>query len=276
MIPIGIFTKTFQRNSLVEVLQAVQENGYECVHFNFSSVGLASLPEEIPRLYIDEIKATQLKFDLPFVGVSATFNMAHPDQAIRSKGLLSLSAIAQSCAKLNIPMISLCTGSRNIKNKWAYHPENESRSAWLDMLETMQKAIAIAEEHDVYLGIEPEASNIVNNIAKAKRLLQEMQSDRLRIILDIANLFVSSDDLQIKALIEDAIQTLGDSVSMVHAKDRNEAGDFVAPGMGIIPFDFLVEQLDKAKIACPIVAHGFHESSASTVSRYLKSIKDYE
>ena len=53
----------------------------------------------------------------------------------------------------------------------------------------MREALQIADEHRVTLGVEPEVSNVVDSARKARRLLDEMQSPRLKIIMDVANLF---------------------------------------------------------------------------------------
>lgn len=272
MKPIGIFAKTFQRDSLPELLQAVKSQGFDLIQFNMSCVGLPSLPDHIPAATIAEIQQALAETDLQMVGLSATFNMGHSDPKVREAGLQSLEVLAQAAARMENPLLSLCTGSRHPLDKWAFHPENTSPAAWLGMCRTMEKALVIAEQHNVFLGIEPELGNIVSNAPKAQQLLDEMNSDRLKVILDPANLFEEEPVIQIKRLIDEAIDLLAPYIAMTHAKDRDGVGDFRAPGQGIIPFDYFVQQLAAAGVTAPMVAHGFGEEEVPEVAGFLRGL----
>jgi len=87
--------------------------------------------------------------------------------------------------------VTLCTGTRDRENMWLAHPENRLPEAWADLLETMQGALAAAAETGMALAIEPEHANVVSDAGRARALLDALQAgDRLRIILDPANLWV--------------------------------------------------------------------------------------
>lgn len=269
MTPIGIFAKTFQRDSLFEILQAVKEQGFELIQFNMSCVGLPSMPAHIPAGTITEIQEALAETGLQMVGLSATFNMGHSDLEVRQNGLQSLEVLAQAAPVMGTELLSLCTGSRHPLDKWAFHPDNTSPAAWLDMCQTMEKALTIAEQYQVNLGIEPELGNIVSNAPKALQLWQEMKSDRLKVILDPANLFEEASLTQVKNLMDEAIDLLAPYIAMTHAKDRDGAGGFAAPGQGIIPFDYFVQRLTAAGVNAPMVAHGFGEAEVSAVAGFL-------
>lgn len=272
MIQKGIFAKTFARSSVQEVLEAVKMNNFSVAQFNFACVGLASMPDTIPESIIKEIKVAKLATGINFVGLSGTFNMAHPEKAVREEGLKKLEVLAEACSSLNIHLISLCTGSRDAQDKWKHHPENQSKEAWTDMMNSMEKALLIGEKFDLQLGIEPELANVVDSPSKAKQLLSDFNSSRLKIILDPANLFEQAKIPKIKYLIEEALDLLAPALVMVHAKDRNIEGAFVPPGRGIIPFGFFIEKLKELNFKGSLVAHGFSESDVFAVSKYLDSI----
>jgi sugar phosphate isomerase/epimerase len=52
------------------------------------------------------------------------------------------------------------------------------------MLAAMQEALETAEEHGVMLAFEPEISNVVDSAEKGRRLLDEMCSPRLKVVMD--------------------------------------------------------------------------------------------
>lgn len=268
---IGIFSKTFQREDIGKVLGAISRCGYRSAHLSFESAGLESLPNKISDKKIGEIKGAQDSFKVYLTSASGTFNMAHPDPKVIEDGLSRLNVIAEACSKLSIPLISLCSGTLNPKDKWAPHPDNSTKEAWSTMLKTMEKAVKISEKHKVSIGIEPELTNIVSSPKKAYKLISELRSDRAKVILDPANLFELASPEEAKSIIHSALDLLNSSIAMVHAKDRNRAGDFVLPGGGVVPFEWLINELRTRKLNVPLVAHGFEESKAKSVLIYLKS-----
>ena len=100
-----------------------------------------------------------------------------------------LQVLAKAAKAMDIPVITLCTGTRDPVDKWHEHPDNNLPDAWSDLCTAMEQALTIADEYDLMLGIEPELANVVNSAYKASRLIKEMASPRLRIIFDPANLF---------------------------------------------------------------------------------------
>ena len=121
--------------------------------------------------------------------VSGTFNMIHPDPAQRADGLRRLAVLAAACGALGTRLITLCTGTRDPEDMWRRHPANDTPDAWRDLLASLEVALAAAERHDVFLGVEPEVANVIDSAAKARRLLDELRSPRLKIVMDPANLF---------------------------------------------------------------------------------------
>ncbi|MGO8506376.1 TIM barrel protein, partial [Rhizobium leguminosarum] len=83
----------------------------------------------------------------------------------------------------------LCTGTRDPIDQWTAPAANDTPEAWRDLLDAMGAALEIAERYDVDLGIEPELANVVNSAEKAYRLIAELKSPRIKIVLEPANLF---------------------------------------------------------------------------------------
>lgn len=185
---LGIFAKTFPGTDPLSVLSAVRDSGYAATQFNLACCGLPSMPDAVPGSVIKAIEAAAETTGISLVALSGTYNMAHPDISVRQAGLRQLAVVIETAAALSIPLVTLCTGTRNPQDQWAHHPDNTDPSAWADMATEMAKALALAEKHGVDLGIEPEQANIVTSAEDAKRLIVEMGSKRLRIVLDPANL----------------------------------------------------------------------------------------
>lgn len=272
MISLGIFAKTFSGTILQNRIISMKSAGFKLAHFNMACVGMEPMPAEIPHTIIQEIQQTLQEAEVSLCGISATYNMAHPDKSVRENGLKRLDVLARHAKEIGTDFISLCTGTRDPMDKWKYHPDNSSPEAWKDMRQSMEKALLLAEKYDLRLGIEPEHANIVSNASQARQLLADMQSPHLGIILDPANLFERATIEEIKSRIDQALDLLADHLFMAHAKGRDAQGNFVAAGKGIIPFDYFIKQLQLANFQGPLVAHGLDEREAKEVHQILRRL----
>jgi sugar phosphate isomerase/epimerase len=269
---LGIFAKTFTAQGAGPVFRAVRAAGFDAAQFNMACVGLASMPVGISPEIISEIAAAAQAEGVSISAVSATYNMAHPDPSVRADGLRKLSVMLPAAKAMGTRLVTLCTGTRNALDQWAWHRDNATPEAWDDMRAEMAKALALAEAHGVDLGIEPELGNVVCNAAQAKRLIGEMSSKRLRVVLDPANLFEVEAEPKRRAILASAITLLADHLAMAHAKDRDVAGHFVAAGTGVIDFPFFLNTLRDVGFNGPVITHGLTEAEAPQVARYLKSV----
>lgn len=273
---LGIFAKTFSPAPLPDILDAVAASGLRAVHFNMACAGLPSLPGDISPALTAQIRAEMAARQLAMVGVSGTYNMIHPDPAQRAEGLRRLAVLAAACRPMGANLITLCTGTRNPNNQWRYHPDNATPAAWRDLTTELAKALALAQRYDLTLGIEPELSNVVDSAAKAQTLLAEMQSDRLKIIIDPANLFPAGTLSRQHQILDDAFDRLGTDIVVAHAKDiarDGQAGDLAA-GTGQLDFAYYLAKLRDIGFGGPVVMHGLTANQVPQTVQFLQNLLD--
>lgn len=273
MIPIGIFAKTFPRSTLDETLEAVSAHGINLVQFNMSCAGLASLPDAIDPSTTARIRAALSVRELEMAAVSGTFNMIHPDEAIRQNGLQRLSVLASACAAMGTNVITLCTGTRDPEDMWRRHPQNDSADAWQDLLTTMVTALRVAEDCGVTLAFEPEVSNVVDSAVKGRKLLDEMRSPHLRVVMDAANLFHPGDLRRMQHIIDEAFDLLGGDMILAHAKDLSRDGEagHEAAGQGVLDYDHYVAKLAALPREVPLILHSLTEAQVDSSIAFLRS-----
>lgn len=259
---IGIFAKTFERSSLDAVLDAVVAHGIPQVQFNLSCAGLPNMPVELNDAEARLIGAAHSERGVTMAAVSGTFNMIHPDVAQRQDGLRRLEVIAEACDALGTSVITLCTGTRDPDNMWRRHPDNDSPEAWSDLVSSMTTAVTIAEQYGVTLGVEPEVANVIDSAKKARRLLDEIGSHHLKIVLDGANLFHAGALPRMDEILTEAIDLLGEDIVMAHAKDLSHDGDagHDAAGTGLLDYDVYLAGLQRVGFTGPLVLHALTES----------------
>lgn len=268
---LGIFARTFARSNLEETLDAVQAHGLSQVQFNMMCAGLDPLPNTIPPSVCDRVRNAMTARELTMAAVSGTYNMAHPDNSKRQSGAQRLGALAQVCSFLGTSVITLCSGTRDEHNMWRYHPANGTKQAWTDMLGSMESAVTLAEENDVVLVVEPEVSNVVDSAEKAKRMLGEIQSEHLKIVIDAANLFPTGTLDRQQEILDSAFQLLGEHIIMAHAKDlkADGAAGHEAAGTGLLDYDHYIALLRGISFNGPLIMHSLEESQVADATSFL-------
>lgn len=268
---LGIFAKTFPGSDPAGVLTAAAAAGFDGVQYNMACSGMASMPASIPAAAAAEVAEAARRAGQRLFAVSGTYNMAHPDPRVRADGLARLDVLAGACAALGTDLVTLCTGTRDAEDPWRRHPENDTAEAWRDMLASFEGAVAISERRGVLLGVEPELANVISSASAARRLLDELRADCIRIVLDPANLFETAGGGERRRLVEEAVDLLGDRIVMAHAKDRSADGGFATAGRGVIDFDHFLATLRRAGFDGPLVTHGLAAAEAAGVAAFLRS-----
>lgn len=269
---LGVFAKTFAGTHPDIVLAAAHNAGFSTVQYNMACSGLSSLPEKIAPATAQEARAAASRHGVSIAAVSATYNMIHPDLAVRQAGRRAFAAIAGAAVAMGTRLLTLCTGSRDAKDQWRWHAGNATPEAWRDLVDEFAAILPIAELHAVDLGVEPELANVISDAKTARKLIDEIGSPRIRIVLDPANLFEVETEARRAAIIEAAVDLLADRIALAHAKDRFADGGFAPAGRGVVDFPRFIAALRAAGFDGDLVAHGISEAEAPEVARYLQGI----
>ena len=269
---IGIFAKTFVRPTLAETLDAVAQHGIHDVQFNLACAGVPSMPDQIEPALAATIRHELAARGIHMAAVSGTFNIIHPDVEQRRAGMRRLRVLTAACHDLGTEVITLSTGTRDPENMWRRHLDNDTPDAWRDMIAALHEMVQIAEEHAVTLAFEPEVSNVVDSAVKGRRLLDEIGSPRLRVVMDGANLFHTGELPRMREILEEAFALLGDDIVLAHAKDLSRDGDagHEAAGTGLLDYDLYLSLLRRAGYRGPLILHALAEEQVDSCVAFLR------
>jgi sugar phosphate isomerase/epimerase len=268
----GIFAKTFNRPTLGSLFDAIAKEGIGSIQFNFSCVGLPTLPEQIDTSLAEQIRSEAKNHNLTLSAISGTFNLIHPDVRVRQDGLRRLRELAKACARMGVPVITLCTGTRDPENMWRRHPQNDLPDAWSDLRTSLSEALTIAEANQITLAIEPEPGNVVASARKGWLLLDELKSPRLKIVMDAANLFEAEDLPRMREVLDEAFDLLGKDIIIAHAKDVRADGELrhLAAGKGVLDYDHYLSLLKACGFAGPLILHELKETEVAESVAFLR------
>jgi sugar phosphate isomerase/epimerase len=267
---IGIFAKTFSRPTIEGLFQAIASYEIYSVQFNMSCAGCETFPGKISSDLVERIVDATEQATVGLAALSGTFNMAHPDPAVRRDGLEKFKILCEVAARLHIPVVTLCTGTRDPVNMWKWHPDNDSKEAWKDMMQSIESALVAAEKNNLILAFEPESENVANSASRARKLLNELQNSRLRVIIDPANLI--SPGCNQKEVLNQAFNLIRDAIVIAHAKDRNNDFRACAAGKGILDFEHYLRCLKEIGFTGPLIMHGLEEEDVRFSREFLERI----
>lgn len=271
-IQLGIHVGAFPRATLEQSLDAVLDHGLKYVHLSLKSPGMAHESDAIDPLAAAGAARVLVETGLRVASLSGTFNMAHPDPSVRQRGLAWLADLAPLAEHFRAPVISLCTGTRNVDSLWRGHPENQTPEAWRDFTDTLEKALELAGRYEVLLGIEPEPANVVESAQKARRLLDEYSSPYLKIIFDPANVAGPHSAGNPTAAIDEGFDLLGPDIVLAHAKELSPDGTAggLPPGAGVIDWRHVFDRLRQAGFDGCVVLHSLRESDVPAAVQFLQ------
>ncbi len=265
---IGICTTDFDRCPIDELFGKIHAMGFACVQLAFATVqeclfvptGQCEIPFSLPDGVAEQITRAASKHNIRIVCVNGTFNMAHPDPAVRQDSAIKFRGFAKAVKAIGCDRVSLCTGTRNADDLWRADPQNTTDAAWADMFEVMKALVQTAEAEGLTLLVEQEASNVVCTPERARKLMDDIGSDRLKMVMDCANLFHAGEARRenVQKVIGHAFDVFGADVRLAHGKDilAGPGLDFCGAGDGIVDFSYMLSRLKQAGYQGDMVLHG--------------------
>lgn len=262
---LGTMARTYRRSSLEAIVDQACADGMKAMQLNLANAGLESLPASLDEPVARRIGDVFRDRGLHLAAVGGTFNAVHPAKEERSEGVRRVGLIARQAQAFGADTLTLCTGTRNPDYMWGFHPDNSRPDAWTDMIDTFKRLIDVTEGSGVMLVFEPEVVNVVDTSEKARRLLDEVASPRLKVLIDPANLINHENIGDTTSVIENAFRLLAADIHMAHAKDivpAEPGADHprrVAPGTGRIDWPCYLRLLVENGFTGSLIMHDLDE-----------------
>jgi sugar phosphate isomerase/epimerase len=270
-VKLGVFARIFRRDSPDAVAAAVAAAGFDLIQLNLNSFGWPTVPDAA-TVDLTPVRAAFERHGITIWGLSATYNMTHPDPAHRDRSTEAAAAMLARAGELGVEAVTLCTGTRDPDDMWRAHPDNTSAAAWRDMRAAFDVLIPAAAAGGVRLGVEPESGNVVRDAPAARRLLDELGADarHVGIVFDPANLLTPATLDREREILTAAADLLGEAVICAHAKDVVESG-YAAAGYGGLDYDLVARILRGLPRPVPLVIQDAAEDDIARVRTFLQA-----
>jgi len=261
---LGIFARTFRRDTPEEVAEAVARAGYALGHWNFAAIGRATLAGDVDSALVGAVRRAFDRAGVGIPSVSATYNLIHPDAGLRAAQTAQAVRLIGLAPDLGAEVVTLCSGTRDPDDIWRAHPRNLATDAWADLRRTLDVLLEAAGRAGVRLGIEPETGNVIRDARRAARLLAELGPGApAGIVLDPANLLSPATITRQPEILAEAVDLLGPSVIGVQAKDVVASGS-AAAGAGLMDYPEVFRQLARLP-PVPVIVQDAAEDDAARV-----------
>ena len=274
MATLGLLSREFPSDSLNSNLEAIAATDAGAVQFDLASAVGDTFPTELSEATLQTISRGFSDRQLILAALSGTYNMIDPDPRARAVGAEGLNRVIAWAPRLGTDVVTLCTGSRDPNSMWQRHPGNDTPEAWADLLVQIEKAVRVAEECGVALGVETEIGNTINTVSKARRLLDEVKSPRLKIVMDGANIFQGGQLPKMREVLDEAFELLGPDIVLAHAKDLDKDGEagHVAAGRGRLDYPYYMDLMQKSGFAGSIILHALKPDEAKDRLAFVRSV----
>lgn len=233
-----------------ERIADVHDLGFACGHLalskvikEFSTADEALMPGL--AMYIRNVFARS-QVDIAVLG--CYLNLANPEPEQLRKITNRYMAHIRFASWLGCGVVGTETGAPNTAYK--YEPACHEEQALQTFITNLRPVVKYAEQMGVVMAIEPVWNHIVYNPKRARRVLDEIASPNLQIILDPVNLLDISNYQEQEAIVQEAIDVLGPDVAVVHLKDyRPMDGKLEAMGcgLGIMKYDAVLQFIKERK-----------------------------
>ena len=247
---LGIRLHDTKKLPFEERIANVHELGFACGHLAPGKV-ITEFPTTDEALtpglamYMKNVFAKN-QVDVAVLG--CYLNLANPNPEQLAKITHRYMAHIRFASWLGCGVVGTETGAPN--ETYTAVPECHGEEALQTFITNLRPVVKYAEQMGVVMAIEPVWKHIVYNPARARRVLDEINSPNLQIILDPVNLLDYCNYKDQVAIVDEAIDLLGPDVAMVHLKDfipEDEKLRSVGCGLGQMDYTSILKFMKERK-----------------------------
>ena len=151
----------------------------------------------------------------------------------------------------------------------------DTEEAYQRVLGTFKELTKEAEECGVCIAIEGVHCFVINTPQKMKRLVDDLNSDNVKVIFDPVNYLNIHNYQKQDEIINDTFDLLNDIICVIHAKDfivENDIFKSVKPIEGLLNYKLIFEKMKEYNLDIPIICEEINEEEASVAFEKLEKL----
>ena len=277
MIQFGLRLHDAEKLPLEEQLKTVKGQGFSCVHLALSRIqGMTADPSALTPGYARYLKHAFDNAGLDVAVLGNYLNLATPDPEALKKNQEKYTAHLRFASLLGAGVVGTETGNPNVDYK--YDPEkSHSDEALETFITNLRPVVKDAERFGVMMAIEPVWRHIVYSPARARQVLDAIDSPNLGIIFDPVNLLDESNVDTREEVFNEAMTLLEKEIMVIHIKDfKKETGvtTCMAAGLGDMDYAPILKFAKKKKPFIHATLENTKPDNARQALEYLRQIEE--
>ena len=151
----------------------------------------------------------------------------------------------------------------------------DTEEAYQRVFETLKELTKEAEKYGVAIAVEGVHCFVINTPQKMKRLVDDLNSDSVKVIFDPVNYLNIHNYQKQDEIINDTFDLLGDKVCVIHAKDfvvDNGVFRAVKPSDGLLNYELIFEKMKEYNLDIPVICEEITDSDAIVAFRKLEKM----
>ncbi|HHU78782.1 MAG: sugar phosphate isomerase/epimerase family protein [Caldicoprobacterales bacterium] len=214
---VGVVSRSFPHLKNRDIAEFLSRNNFRWTELCFSSIDakywvyngrsdLSTLTDERAAELISDYR----KSNVEVVSIGVFTNLLEPDEQELAENLAYFEAHMRIAGRNKIPYVAtecgFIPGRRGIC-------ADTYEADFQRLLKSLKWLTNKAEEYDVVVALEPCVLDVVPSAKRMRDLIEQVESDRLKVLLDPANLIANSSE-------EDMFHYLAPHIAYFHGKDR--------------------------------------------------------
>ena len=210
---------------------------------------------------------------IPLIG--AYFNPVHPDEQKIKNGIAVFRDYLRLAKTFGCDTVGSETGSYN-GDKWTYHPKNRTDEALDRVVSVFSELCDYAKDFGAYVGMEGAFGHVCYDVKMLERTVRSIGRDNIKIIFDLYNYLDASNVDRMYDILDEGIDTFGDSICVFHIKDCviSANGSLKQCGVGKGIFDYS-RILPRIKNVCPDAELVFEGTTGEDIPYAIRHIKQF-
>lgn len=262
----GIRGHDVRANGLSNMDTVCKESGIEYIQ-----LVLEKSIEDFPQGAYSPEYAQKIKDELPNTKIAilgSYINPSDPNEETLRESIEKFKEKIRYATVLNPIAVGTETGMY-IQGK------THTEEAYRHLLKTVKELVAEAEKYGVNVAIEGVHLFVINTPEIMARLVNDVNSEYIKIIFDPCNLITMENYKKQNEIINSMFDLVGNKIVAIHAKDflvKDDEMLRVNPGEGMLNYKLIFERMREYNLDIPIICEGYNEAEAKEAFVKLESL----
>jgi len=274
-LKIGIRAHDLGKQPIEQLAKKISEKGFSCIQLAPAKAleGFEYYPGCLNSETFANIGNNFKRNGISISVLGCYINPVHPDKDERRRELDRFKEHLRFVKDLGCNLVATETGSFN--PDFTFNPDNHGEMAFSLVTESIRELVKEAEKLGVNVGIEGVAKYTINTPERLKRLIDEINSDNLKVVFDPVNYIAINNYRDQDKMIKQSFELFGDKIVVLHAKDFDVQDGIlkvVPAGKGMLNYDLVIKLLKQANPFVDILLEDIKEPFMEESRKFIEEI----